>query len=127
MGIHDPMKEAGDGAIAGADYHEPATDDEASATHNDTGRGGGAVAGSYRARARVFQLLQRSPARLCRSVASGRLVRRSWAAMHRSDSAIFRFSLATACRCAWPSEPAIWPILNRAISIALKASRFFRS
>ena len=45
MGIHDPMKEAGDGAIAGADYHEPATDDEASATYDDTGRGGCTVAG----------------------------------------------------------------------------------
>ena len=71
----------------------------------------------------VFQASQSSQlilARLCRSVASGRLVRRSCAAMQRSDSVIFRFRLAASRCCA-----ALRPTLNWAISNAFNASRFF--
>jgi hypothetical protein len=46
--------------------------------------------------------------------------------MQRSDSAIFRLMFAIA-RCAVWADPAISPLLNRAISKAFRASRFFRS
>src|ERR1700694_5634350 len=75
---------------------------------------------------RVFQLLQLTLARLCRSVATGRLVCLSWAAMHRSDPAIFRFRLAMVF-FVWRVESASSPILNRAVSKAFTASRFFLS
>src|ERR1700730_17931274 len=75
---------------------------------------------------RVFQLLQLTLARLRRSVATGRLVRLSCAAMHRSDSTIFRFRLVMVF-CVWPLELAVRPIINRAVSKALTASRFFLS
>jgi hypothetical protein len=79
-----------------------------------------------RPRPRVFQLLQLTLARLRRSVATGRLVCLSWAAMHRSDSAIFRFRLAMVF-FDWPVEPAISPTVNRAVSKVFTASRFFLS
>jgi hypothetical protein len=75
---------------------------------------------------RAFQLLQLTLARLCRSVATGRLVRLSWAAMHRSDSAIFRFRVAMVFS-VWPVDPVISPIVNRTVSKAFTASRFFLS
>src|SRR5207248_6663517 len=75
---------------------------------------------------RVFHLLQLTLTRLCRSVATGRLVRFSCAAMHRSDSAILRFRLAMVFFVRLV-EPAISPVANRAVSRAFTASRFLLS
>ena len=59
----------------------------------------------------AFQLLQLTLVRLRKSVATGRRICLSWAAMHRSDSAIFRFSSA---RELWVRPPlAISPIVKR--------------
>ena len=74
---------------------------------------------------RAFQVAQFTPVRLRKSVATGRRVCLSCAAMHRSDSAIFRFKSAISCDVR--PRPAISPDVNRAVSNAFNASRFFLS
>ena len=64
------------------------------------------------------QSLQLTLARLCRSVERGRLVRRSWSAIHRSDSAILRLSSASFARV----EPAAFALISSVTNLAVSSA-----